>query len=83
MLSLVFFVSAFVVISSISAVDMFANVCLFMFLLGCVLVTYFFENFTFNHRVICTGWSISIEAKSSFSFFGLYKTPGSKKKINK
>ena len=30
LLSLVFFVSAFVVISSISAVDMFANLCLFI-----------------------------------------------------
>ena len=35
-LPMVFFVSAFIVISSVSAVDMFANLCLFMFLLGSV-----------------------------------------------
>ena len=46
MLSLVFFVSAFDVISSISAVDMFANFCLFIFLLCCILVAKFFGNFT-------------------------------------
>ena len=80
MLSLVFFVSAFDLISSISSVDMFANLCLFIFLTWlCILVAIFFGNFTFNHRVIYsvflphmrTGWSTSIEAKSSFLFSGL------------
>ena len=36
MLSSVFFVSGFDVISSVSAVDMFANLCLNIFLLGSV-----------------------------------------------
>ena len=36
---------------------MFANLCLFIFLLPswlCVLVANFFGNFTFNHRDFCT-----------------------------
>ena len=43
MLSLVFFVSPFVVISSISAVDMFAILCLFLFSTWfCVFIANFF-----------------------------------------
>ena len=77
MLSLAFFVSAFDVISSISAVDMFANLCLFIFLLGSVSVTNFFGKVLHFQSPcylycflpsMCTGWSMSIEAKSSFSF---------------
>ena len=57
-LSLVFFLSAFVVISSISVVELYANLCLFLFSTWlCVLINFianFVGNFNSNHRVICT-----------------------------
>ena len=76
MLSLVLFVSAFVVISSVSAIDMFANLCLFIFLLGSVFSSLTSSETSLSITVLFvrlrTGWSLSIEAKSSFSFSRLY-----------
>ena len=44
----------------------------------CVFIAYFFGNFTFNHCADLVLFvllrTFSIEAKSSFSFSGLYKT---------
>ena len=88
MLSLVFFVSAFDVISSISAVNMFANLCLFIFLLGSVsLVVNLFRNFTFNHRVICTFYLVCAQdglcpltLRARFRFLG-YKRRQDRKTI--
>ena len=81
-LSLVFFDSAFDVISSVSAVDMFANLCLLYFYLALSFSHYLLRKLHFQspcYLLFCffflprmrTGWSMSIEAKSSFSFSGL------------
>ena len=71
MLSFVFFVSAFVLASSISAVACL-KISVYVSTWLCVLVANFFENFTFNHRVICTVTHVY----SPFSFSRLYKTSG-------
>ena len=82
MLSLVFFVSAFVVIPSISAVNMFSNLCLFMFLLGSVFPSLTSSETSLSIYVFFVLLrAFSIEAESSFSFSRLYKTSGLKKII--
>ena len=59
---------------------MFANLCLFLFLLGSVFQLLSSSETSLSITVLfilfflpCmrTGWSMSIEAKSSFSFSGL------------
>ena len=62
---------------------MLANLCLCRL---CVFIANFLGKLHFQSPIGClfvcffvllrTGWSISIEAKSSFSFFRLYKTSG-------
>ena len=59
----------------ISAVDICKSLFVYIFLLGSV---FSFGNLTFNHPLwlfvlLRTRWSISIEAKTSFSFSRLYK----------
>ena len=72
MLSLVFSVSALVIISSISALDMFANLCLFMSLIGPVFPSVTSSEISFSvtekYVLLLTAWSTSIEAKSSLPF---------------
>ena len=58
---------------------MFANLCLFMFLLGFVFSSLSSEislSITVFFVLLRSGWSISIEAKSAFSFSRFHKTSG-------
>ena len=82
MLSLLVFVSVFIVIHQFPQFPQI-TVCLYLSTWLCVFIANFFGNFTFNHPTVLfvllrTGWSISIEAKS----FLAYLRRLSKKKKN-